>query len=103
LFAPDIIWHIPGHNHFSGDHVGVDNVLTLFGRNVQETDGTFKVDVHDIVANDQHAVAIATVSGQRSGKSLNDRYMHVIHIANGKVTESWIFDEHQDEVDAFWG
>ena len=103
LFAPDIIWHVSGHNHFSGDHAGVDNVLALFGRNFEETDGTFKVDVHDIVANDLHAVAIATVSGQRSGKSLNDRYAHIAHIANGKVTESWIFDEHQDEVDAFWG
>ena len=103
LFAPDVVWHIPGHNHFSGDHAGVDNVLELFGRNVQETEGTFKVEVHDILANDSHAVALATVSGQREGENMNDHYTHAVHIVNGKVAESWIFQEHQDEVDAFWG
>ncbi len=103
LFAPDIVWHIPGHNHFSGDHAGVDNVLELFGRNFQETEGTFKVEVHDILANDTHAVALATVSGQREGENMSDHYTHSVHIVDGRVAESWIFQEHQDEVDAFWG
>ncbi len=103
LFDPNIVWHVPGHNHTSGDYAGVDNVLELFGRNFQETDGTFKVEVHDIVANDDHAVALATVSAQKGGKSLSDRYTHSVHIANGKLTEAWIFGEHQDVVDDFWG
>jgi ketosteroid isomerase-like protein len=103
LFDADIVWHVQGHNHLSGDHAGVDNVLELFGRNFAETDGTFKVEVHDIVANDDHAVALATVSGQKGGKTLNDRYAHAVHIANGKVTESWIFTENGDVVDDFWG
>jgi uncharacterized protein len=103
LFAPDIVWHVPGHNHLSGDHRGVDNVLDLFMKNFQETSGTFKVEVHDLLGNDSHAVALATVSGQREGKSLNDRYTHVVHIQNGKLVESWIFAEHQDVVDDFWG
>jgi len=103
LFAPDIVWHVPGKNHLAGDHSGVDNVLALFGRNFAETGGTFKVDVHDILGNDTHGVAIANVSGQREGKSLDDRYTHVVHVKDGKITESWIFTEHQDTVDDFWG
>jgi ketosteroid isomerase-like protein len=63
----------------------------------------FKVEPHDILANDSHAVAIATASAEKDGKKLNDRYTHVVHISDGKVTESWIFDEHQDTVDEFWG
>ncbi|SRR5258708_6941231 len=103
LFAPDIVWHVPGKNHFAGDHEGIDNVLALFLANLQETDGTFKVEMHDAVANDDHAVVLGTVSGQRDGKSLNDRYTHVAHIKDGLITESWIFGEHQDVVDDFWG
>lgn len=103
LFDPDITWHVPGHNHTSGDHKGADATLALFMQNFQETEGTFKVELHDVLANDEHAVALATVSGTRQGKSLNDHYTHVAHIRDGKLTESWIFDEHQDEVDAFWG
>jgi ketosteroid isomerase-like protein len=68
----------------------------------QETNGTLKTDVHDIVANDEHAVALATFSGQRSGKSVSDRYTHAVHIKDGKVTESWIFDENPSAIDEFW-
>ena len=103
LFAPDIVWHVPGNNHFSGDHRGVDATIEVFMKNFQETDGTFKVEVHDILANDEHAVALGIVSGQRQGKSLSDRYTHVVHVKSGKITESWIYGEHQDQVDAFWG
>lgn len=103
LFDSNIVWHLQGHNHFSGDHVGIDNVLALFGRNFEETNGTFKVEPHDILANDSHAVALATVSGEKDGRSLSDRYTHIAHISNGKLTESWIFNENPDKVDEFWG
>ena len=103
LFDDDIVWHIPGHNQQSGDYKGVDNVLATFLRNMQDTNGTFKVELHDVLGSDAHAVALATVSGEKDGKTLKDNYTHVVHIANGKVTESWIFDEHQDVVDDFWG
>jgi ketosteroid isomerase-like protein len=103
LFDDNIVWHVPGHNHTSGEYKGVDNVLASFLQNMQETNGTFKVEVHDMLGNDTHAVALATVSGEKDGKTLSDNYTHVVHIADGKVAESWIFDEHQDAVDDFWG
>ena len=103
LFADDIEWTFPGHNHYSGTHRGADTVLGLFGQQMQETNGTFKVDVHDIVANDTHAIALASASGERDGKSLTDRYTHVVHVEGGKIKESWIFEENQDKVDDFWG
>jgi uncharacterized protein len=102
LFAHDIVWHQPGKNRFSGAHRGVDNVLALFLAQAQESEGTFKVEVHDILANDEHGIALATVSATKGGKTLRDRYAHAAHFKDGKMTESWIFGEHQDEVDAFW-
>jgi ketosteroid isomerase-like protein len=103
LFAPYIVWHVPGHNHLAGDFRGVDAVIDLFMRNFSETNGTFKVDVHDILGNDEHAVALASISGQKDGKSISDKYTHVAHMKDGKVTESWIFGENQDKIDAFCG
>jgi ketosteroid isomerase-like protein len=103
LFAPDIVWHVPGNNQLSGDYKGADATINSFIRNFELSDGTFKVELHDILANDEHAVALATASGQREGKTLDDRYVHVVHIKDGTLTESWIFDEKQGEVDAFWG
>lgn len=103
LFAPDLVWHAPGKNHLSGDYTGIDDVLGLFMKQFEETAGAFKVEVHDILANDEHGVALATVSGDREGKKLDDRYVHSVHFKDGRLTESWIFGEHQDEEDAFWG
>jgi uncharacterized protein len=103
LFAPDIVWSIPGRNRFSGEHRGVDNVIGLLVQQAQETDGTLRVEVHDVLGNDEHAVALATISAERNGKSVSDRYTHVVHIQDGKVTESWIFSQDDALVDAFWG
>lgn len=102
LFAPDIEWTIPGRNRFSGVHRGTDDVINLLAQQFQETNGTFRVDVHDILANDEHGVALATVSGERNGKKLSDRYTHVVHIKDGKLTESWIVDENPYATDEFW-
>ena len=103
LFDENIVWHIGGHNHNTGDYKGIDNVLATFLQNAQETNGTFKVEVHDVLGNDTHAVALATVSGEKDGATLHDNYTHIVHIAGGKVTESWIFQENPAETDAFWG
>lgn len=32
LFADDIVWHNGGRNPLSGDHRGVDEVFSCFGR-----------------------------------------------------------------------
>jgi ketosteroid isomerase-like protein len=68
----------------------------------QESNGTFRVEIHDVLGNDEHAVALGTVTAERNGKSITDRYTHVVHIQDGKVTESWIFNEDPTAVDEFW-
>jgi len=103
LFAPDIVWHVSGKNHFAGDYKGVDKTLNLFAQYFQETGGTFKAEVHDTVANDTHGVVMGTLSAQKDGKSISERYVHVTHMKDGLQTESWIFSENPDVVDDFWG
>lgn len=31
LFAPDIVWRMPGHHPLSGEHSGADEVMAFFG------------------------------------------------------------------------
>jgi ketosteroid isomerase-like protein len=78
-FDPNIIWHSPGRNPLSGDHKGLDEVLAFFGRLLQETDGTFKTEVHDILANDEHGVVLVRNSAKRKGKSLAKRSQRLSH------------------------
>ena len=52
--TPDIVWYAPGRSQLAGDHQGVDTVLGYFGRTMELTGGSFRVEVHDVVANDEH-------------------------------------------------
>lgn len=102
LFADDIIWHVPGNNPLAGDYKGRDNVLAYFGKSVELTGGTLKVEVHDILANDEHGIALTRDTAQRAGKSLDDNAVQVFHIRDEKVVESWFHPGDSAANDEFW-
>ena len=89
LFHPDIVWHAPGRSQLSGDHRGIDAVLGYFGQTMELTGGTFRVQVHDVVANDEHAVGLNSVHAERAGRTLEDNNTLVFHVRDGRVTEVW--------------
>lgn len=102
LFADDIVWHFPGNNPLAGDYKGRDNVLAFFGKSVEQAGGTLRVEVHDILANDEHGVALTRSTAQRGGKSLDDLGVQVFHIRDGKAVESWSHLGDQAAIDEFW-
>ena len=101
LFADDIQWHTPGRNQLSGDLKGRDEVFAQFAKIAEITGGSFKLDVHDVLANDEHAVVLVTSTGTRDGKSLTDNQVHVLHVSGGKVTEFWGHPGDQHATDEF--
>jgi uncharacterized protein len=103
LFADDIVWHSPGRNPLSGDFKGKDQVFQLFARLAEVTGGTFRQELHDVMANDEHVVALAEVTAQREGKSFHDRSVNLFHISDGKVTEFWLYPGDQYAADEFFG
>ena len=68
IFAEDVVWHISGSSPLARDYRGKDEVLGFLGSLMTVTEGTFRAEVHDILANDEHAVVIVTVSAERDGK-----------------------------------
>jgi ketosteroid isomerase-like protein len=102
LFADDVVWHVAGRSPLSGDYEGKDRVFGFFARLQELSEGTSKVEVHDLLANDEHGVAIVTESATRSGNSHEGRATHVFHLRDGQVTEFWDAQANQYEADAFW-
>ena len=102
LFAEDVVWHLAGNNPLSGVHRGRDAVFAIFAKTTQLSGGTFKIELHDVLANDQHAVALTRGTASRQGKQLNSLDTDVYHMSNGKVTEFWSFAEDQRLTDEFW-
>ena len=100
--AENIVWHVPGNNVLSGDYRGREEVLSFFARSVQAAIPSF--DVHDVVASDEHTIALLNIRFTRTdnGQTLDSRSVQVFHIENGKVTEQWL---HPDDIyanDEFW-
>ncbi len=103
LFADDVTWHTPGRSQLAGDRKGRDEVFGQFAKIAELSGGSFKLEIHDVVANDEHAVALVTATGSRDGKSMRDNQAHVFHISGGKVTEFWGHASDQYATDEFWG
>src|SRR5713226_4058706 len=103
LFTSDVVWHQGGRNQTSGDYRGADEVIGLFGKLFQLTDSTFRVDVHDTLASEEHVVVLARVNAQRAGKTIqHGDYSHVCHFRDGKLSEAWIVNVDPYEVDEFF-
>ena len=103
LFANDIIWHVPGRNQLSGTYRGKQEVFGNFVKLAELTGGTFKLDIHTILADDEHAVVLVTATGEHDGKSLSDNSVQIFHIKDGKVTEQWLHPGDAYASDEFWG
>jgi uncharacterized protein len=63
LIAGDVTWHVSSAGPLSGTYHGRDEVFGFFSRLAEETGGTFRLDAHDVLANDEHAEALCTLSG----------------------------------------
>jgi ketosteroid isomerase-like protein len=101
-FTDDIVWHVAGRGPFAGDHKGWEEVIGLFGRQMEATGGTLKLELHDLFADDEHAVALVRTTAERNGKRLDDSGVHVVHIRDGRLAESWFHVMDQYRVDEFF-
>jgi hypothetical protein len=63
LFADDVLFHATGRNQVQGGYRGRDAVYGLFGKFMEITEGTFHIDVHAVLADDERGVALAVITG----------------------------------------
>lgn len=89
LMGDHIVWHVKGLGPLDGDYHGRDQVFGFFGRLAQETGGTFRLDVHDILANDEHTAVLCNLSATRGNKSITIPVVNVSHNSDGRITEFW--------------
>lgn len=65
-------------------------------------DFSMKLALHDVVANDDHVIALVTVSIDYQGRHLDFDEAHVWHIHDGKAKDMWAVPKDPYEVDAFF-
>ena len=102
VFAQDIKWHIGGNNQLTGDYNGQEEVFAFFGRLAEAAEGTFSVEIHDLLASEDHVVVLAKESAARGGEVQELDEVHVWHVDAGKATEFWGIARDQQATDELW-
>jgi len=102
IFVEDIVFHVPGRGLMSGEYRGREAVLGFFAKGQELSGGTLRIELHDVAATDEHAIALQINRAERNGKTLAARVVAVYHIRDGKAAEAWFLTDSQDENDQFW-
>ena len=104
LISPEVIWHQPGNNQFSGTHRGMAAVGPMLGKMMEVSKGTFAITRADHYMSNGDWVAITIeFAGQVNGIQLKQPGVDLIRIEGGKIVEVRLFSSDQAQEDAFWG
>jgi uncharacterized protein len=101
-FAADIRWHFPGRSPLAGDYQGLDQVMEFVGQFTGLSGGTHRFELHDVIGNDDHVVALHSTRAERNGRQLEVSAIQVFHVRDGKITEAWTHHADLYSVDEFW-
>jgi ketosteroid isomerase-like protein len=102
-FDDDVTWHAPGTNRFSGQFRGRTAAMHRLDQ-MQEAGISTRFDVHDVVANDEHAVALVHLHLEvADGRRYDQPQVQVAHVRDGRIVEFWTMNEDQAVLDLLIG
>jgi hypothetical protein len=103
MLDEDVAWHDPYPPPHGGDLRGAEAVMRdIFDRAGELTNGSTCMWLHDVLANDAHAVALVNWWATYKGRTMEGREVAVYHIRDGKITEVWFYPEDKAASDAFF-
>ncbi|MDO5611274.1 MAG: nuclear transport factor 2 family protein [Pseudomonadota bacterium] len=104
MFSPDLVWHQPGNNRFSGSHHGPDGFGALIGGMMAVSEGSFTLTVTGPALVNGELVAVPVhFSGKRAGASMDMDGIDLLRVRDGRIVEVFLFSGDGAAEDAFWG
>ena len=100
--SENVLWHVPGRGPLSRDYRGHDEVLGFFQHFMQLSNGTFRIQVDDVLAKGDRVIALVTESAKRKGREWSSPQVHAWTVKDGKATVFWQFQGDQYVEDEFW-
>jgi ketosteroid isomerase-like protein len=97
FMADDIVWHEIGR---AEPRRGKEELRSAMMGGAQ--DYSIAYEIHDVIANDDHAVALGTATATRGDATLVYRTAEIFHIRDGKAVERWAFSDDTAAITAFF-
>ena len=86
LIADDVIWHEIGRSE-------PRRGKQALRESTADVDYEITGETHDIVANDDHVVALVDATATRAGRTLKYRTAEIYHMRDGRLVERWAFSD----------
>jgi ketosteroid isomerase-like protein len=86
----DAVWHGRVGGIFDGDYEGRDAIFGLFATIMQESAGTFRLEVGNVLADDDCATVVCEATASRNGRTVTVKEVHLHRLANGCTAEFWL-------------
>jgi uncharacterized protein len=99
----DFSFNVPGRGALAGLWRGKEGLYELARLAMQVTGGSFREEVEDVLANDNHAVVLARHQFTRDGQSKEYRTAHVYEIQSGQLAQCWEQPRDLSAFDNAWG
>ena len=98
MLADDVEWHEIGRD----EPIRGKAALTALYGGAPVPDSEITAELHDVVANDDHAIALVRATARRGGQTLTYRTAEIFHVRDGKVTARWAFSDDTAAIIAFF-
>lgn len=99
-FTDDAVWHMSGAWE---DVKGKDALLAQWKAVAEASGDSFRVDLHEMFADDDHAVGISTIRARNGDRTMEMKELQVFHLTpEGKISEFWGIVQDEDALNAFW-
>ena len=94
----NVIWHEIGNPE------PVRGKAALAARFAGGTPPDYEItgELHDVVGNDDHTIALVTAHATRGGKTFDYRTAEIYHMKDGKIIERWAFSDDTGAINDFF-
>jgi ketosteroid isomerase-like protein len=91
MWTDDVVWHISGDHPLAGDHAGKEAAAGFLGGVMQNTGGTFRAELQNVLADDTNGYSLHKGTATKDGEELESWEILGYGIRDGKIAEIWSF------------
>lgn len=95
LIADDVVWWQIGSEPLRGKQAVLESMAGL-------EDVEFEVDLHDVVASDDHVIGLVNATVDAGEGPFSYRTAEIAHVQDGKITERWAFSDDTEAIVRFF-
>jgi uncharacterized protein len=104
VMSPEVTFHVAGDNWLAGDYVGLDATLGFFGSLLAFSEGTVRLDVHEVIAGESFVVGLHRSHAARTDRApVTTDNVLIARVVTGQIVEVWINPWKQREESEFFG